>query len=115
MWWPKMSNTWQPSLKQSREVYADKPDFVPDWVYTEAKAAKFMYNVNWDYWVWQISLEYNTSQPIAEDACIRGLKKEFLKMQLIYGDKIGKWFEEFLDMKDIFNKVKHPEYLKVLN
>lgn len=103
---------WKPTLRNV--VYQEKPDFVPDWVYTMAMNAKYHYNAQWEFWVFLVSQEYNVSQAQAEDACIRGIKKEINRFKLTYGDKIGTWFEEFLDMKDIFEKVKHPEYLPKL-
>jgi hypothetical protein len=51
---------------------------------------------------------------MAEDACIRGIQKEINRLKLIYGDRVGQWFEEFLDMGDIFRKVLHPDYLPKL-
>lgn len=105
--------TWKPKLRQIR--FTNKPDFVPDWVYTEAMVAKRFYNAEWEFWVFQESLNYNCSIAKAEDACIRGIKKAFLRVYLVHGDRIGKWYEEFMEMGDIFEKVKHPEYLKQLD
>ncbi len=110
-----MSNvhtTWVP--KRRNVLYSTKPDDIPAWVYVEAQTAKKYYNEEWEFWVWRTSQDYNVSQAIAEDACIRGIKKEILRMYHIYGDHIGKWFEEYLAMGDIFNKVKHPEYINQL-
>lgn len=104
--------SWRPNIRNTE--YQPKPDFVPDWVYTEAMAAKYHYNVMWEYWVWLEAQRHNKSIAETEDACIRGIKKELLRMKFMYGDKIGKWYEEFLDMGDIFQKVKHPEYLPKL-
>lgn len=106
-------NTWRPQMRHI--TYTERPDYVPEWVYAQAQAAKYAYNANWDFWVWDVSKQYNVSQAIAEDACIRGIKKEILRQYLVYGPKIGKWFEEFLDMGDIFTKVKHPTYLPKLD
>jgi hypothetical protein len=103
---------WQP--KKRNVTYAPKQDFVPDWVYIEAQTAKKYYNEDWEFWVWQTAQDHNCSQALAEDACIRGIRKEILQLRFVYGDLIGKWFSEYLDMDDIFNKVKHPEYLKQL-
>ena len=107
-------NTWRPSVKQAQDVYDPKPDFVPDWVYNDAKMCKCQYNTNWEFWVWQVSQRDNVPLPIAEDACIRGIKKEFLRYRLIYGDRVGSWFEDFLDMNSVFRKVKHNDYRKQL-
>lgn len=103
--------TWRP--KKRSVYYDDKPDWVPDWVYTEAVSAKRFYNEDWEFWVWQESLNYNCSQAEAEDACIRGLKKVIDQIKFVYGDSVGTWYEQFLDMKDIFSKVQHPEYREV--
>lgn len=103
---------WRPNLRKC--VFQDRPDYVPIEVYNEAMTHKRQYNAEWEYWVWNVSQQYNCSQAVAEDACIRGIKKEFAKMCFIWGDKIGKWFEDFMEMGDIFNKVKHPEYLPEL-
>lgn len=103
---------WKPTLRNV--TYQDKPNFVPDWVYTMAMSAKYHYNSQWEFWVFKISQDYNCSQAEAEDACIRGIQKEINRFKFTYGDKIGNWFEEFLDMKDIFTKVQHPEYIKKL-
>ena len=105
--------TWVPKLRQI--ILQPKPDFVPDWVYTEAITAKRFYNAEWEFWVFKIAQDYNCSQAKAEDACIRGIKKELAKMKFVYGDKIGKWFEEYLDMDSVFATVKHPEYTKKLD
>lgn len=100
--------SWRP--KKRNVHYAQKPDDIPEWVYTQAVAAKRMYNENWEFWVWNVSMDYNCSQAEAEDACIRGIKKEFLRYKLVYGDKIGDWFERYMDMSDLFTKVKLPEF-----
>lgn len=100
---------WTPKKRNVR--YQEKPDFVPDWVYTEAVTAKKFYNEDWEFWVWNVSRDNNCSQALAEDACIRGLKKTILQMYTVYGDRIGRWYEDYLDMKDIFSKVKHPDYV----
>jgi hypothetical protein len=103
---------WKPSIRNC--VYQDRPEWVPEWVYTQAVAAKRAYNENWEFWVYMTSHDYNCSIPVAEDACIRGLKKSFLQIRHVYGDKIGAWYEQFMDMSDVFNRVKHPEYLPQL-
>lgn len=100
--------SWRP--KKRNVVYQEQPEGVPDWVYTEAMAAKKYYNEDWEFWVWNTCLDYNVSQAQAEDACIRGLRKALLRVRLVYGDKVGQWYEDYLGMSDIFNKVKHPEY-----
>lgn len=107
-----MTPSWRP--KRRSVYYAEKPDAVPDWVYTEAVAAKRFYNENWEFWVWMTARDHNCSIAEAEDACIRGLKKSILLTQVIYGERVGRWYEEFLDMGDIFNKVYHPQYLPVI-
>lgn len=103
---------WKPSLRNI--TYTDKPEFVNDDVYAEAKAAKMHYNQKWDFWVWQVSLEYNVSQEQAEVACIKGIKQEILRQYLVYGDKVGKWYEEFLDMDSVFKSIRMPEWQKKL-
>lgn len=105
--------TWQPKLRQIK-LYP-KPDYVPDWVYTEAITAKRYYNEQWEFWVFLESQANNCSMAKAEDACIRGIKKALLRAKTVYGDKIGDWYEEFLEMGDIFRKVKHPEYRKQID
>ena len=104
--------SWRPSRRNI--TYSEKPEEIPEYVYSEAKTAKFQYNENWEYWVWMVSRDYNCSIAEAEDACIRGIKKAILQLKLVYGDKIGQWFEDYLDMGDIFNKVTHPIYLPKL-
>jgi hypothetical protein len=94
--------------------YEPKPDFVPVAVYNEAQAAKRFYNADWEFWVHQVSQDYNKPLAEAEDACIRGLKKVLLQVQLVYGDRVGKWYEDYLDMSSIFTKVSHPIYLPQL-
>lgn len=106
-----VQTTWRPSLRNV--TFEDKPDWIPEWVYTEAVTAKRFYNAMWEFWVWEESKRHNCSQAIAEDACIRGLKTALDRVKFVYGDKIAKWYVEFLDMKDIFSKVKHPEYKEV--
>lgn len=103
--------TWQPKLRQIK--LHPKPDWVPYEVYSEAMTAKRFYNEQWEFWVWQESQNFNCSQAIAEDACIRGLKKALDRIKYVYGPRIGQWYIEFLDMGDIFDKVKHPEYKEV--
>lgn len=104
--------TWQPKLRNCR--YQERPKEIPLPVYNEALCAKRYYNENWEFWVWQTSKEYNVSVAEAEDACIRGLKKSILQIYFVYGDKIGRWYEDFLDLGDIFTKVNHPIYLNKL-
>lgn len=104
--------SWRPKLRNC--VYKPKPEGIPDWVYTEAMAARYHYNERWEFWVYQVSHEHNCSMAEAEDACIRGIKKAILQMHVVYGDEIGRWYEEFLDMGDIFRKVSHPEYKRQL-
>lgn len=109
---PVVLTGWKPQVRNI--TYQPKPEWVPEWVYVQAKAAKDHYNRDWDFWVYAVSQQYNKSMAESEDACIRGVKKEILRQYLVYGPKIGRWFEEFLDMKDIFRKVRHPEYLPKL-
>lgn len=99
---------WRP--KKRSVYYQEKPLWLDDWVYIEALTAKRFYNEEWEFWVWQESLRENVSQAIAEDACIRGLKKALDQIKFVYGDKVGQWYLEFLEMGDIFRKVQHPEY-----
>ena len=101
--------TWKPSLR--RCVFQERPDDIPDEVYKQAVAAKRQYNENWEFWVYLVSQDFNVSQGEAEEACIRGIKREILKLYVIYGDRIGKWFEEYLEMGDIFNKIRYPIYV----
>ena len=104
--------TWMPKKRNVR--YEDKPEGIPDWVYTEAVTAKRFYNEMWEFWVWDVSRTDNVPLHVAEDACIRGLQKAILRVKLVYGDAVGEWYERFLDMGDIFRKVSHPEYVKKL-
>ena len=104
--------SWRPKKRNVR--YQAKPDYVPDWVYTEALQAKKFYNEDWEFWVYRTAMDYNCSQAEAEDACIRGLYKVFLQLQVVYGPKVGKWYEDFLEMGDLFTKVQHPDYVKRL-
>ena len=101
-------NTWKPSLRKIR--FQPRPDYVPKAVYSEAVGAKRVYNEHWEFFVFHTSQEFNVSQQVAEEACLRGLKKEFNKMRVIWGDKVGIWFEDFMEMGDIFRKIKLPEY-----
>lgn len=103
---------WQP--KKRNIDYQEKPEWVPDWIYTEAVTAKRSYNENWEYWVWRTSLDFNCSQALAEDACIRGIKRSLAQVKVVYGEKVARWYLDFLEMEDIFSKVKHPEYTPYL-
>ena len=103
--------SWRPKRRQV--TYQERPEGIPEWVYTEAVAAKKFYNEEWEFCVWQESLTQNCSQAIAEDACIRGLKKALDRITHVYGPQIAKWYIAYLDMKDIFSKVKHPEYQQI--
>lgn len=104
--------TWTPKKRNVR--FQEKPEEIPDWVYTQALAAKKSYNQDWEFWVWQVALENNCNQAKAEDACIRGIQQEFHRFRLVYGDNIGNWFENYMEMGDLMRKVKHPEYKKKL-
>lgn len=104
--------SWRP--KRREVYYTEKPEWVPEYIYSEAVTAKRFYNENWEYWVWTTAQDYNCSVAKAEDACIRGLKKTLLQAHLVYGEKVGKWYEDFLEMKDIFSKVTLPIYLPQL-
>ena len=99
---------WVP--KERNCVYQEKPGFVPEGVYKEALAAKRHYNANWEWWVFNTMQEYNVNEAEAWEACKRGILKEFLKWEVIYGDQVGKWCREFMEMDDIFNGLKLPEY-----
>jgi len=103
--------SWRPKRRQV--YYTEKPDFVPDWVYTEAVTAKRFYNENWEFWVDLESKTTNVPVHIAEDACIRGLKKALDQTDFVFGPKVAKWYKEFLDMDSVFTKVMHPKYTKV--
>lgn len=103
---------WVPRLRNVK--YQERPEWVPEWIYVEAQAAKHFYNEQWEFWVYEESRRHNCSQAVAEDACIRGLKKVLNLVKHVYGDKIGEWYEKYLDMGDIFDKVKHPDYIKKL-
>ena len=106
--------SWRPKLRHV--TYQKRPEYVPEPIYKEAQAAKRFYNAEWEFWVFMVSREFNCSIPIAEDACIRGLKKVLLQALFVYGEKVGKWYEHFLDMGDIFSKVhKWPEFLPKLD
>lgn len=100
--------SWRP--KKRPIYYAARPDWIDDWVYVEALTAKRFYNEDWEFWVWNEALSSNVSQAVAEDACIRGLKKALDRVRFVYGDKVGKWYLEFLDIGDLLTKVKHPNY-----
>ena len=103
--------SWRP--KKRSVYYAEKPEWIDDWIYTEAITAKRFYNEEWEFWVWNESLGRNVSQAVAEDACIRGLKKALDQVKFVYGDKVGQWYLEYLDMGDIFRRVQHPVYQKL--
>lgn len=104
--------SWRPKKRNVR--YSERPEWVPEHIYNEAMSAKRFYNEEWEFWVWAEARDANVSQAVAEDACIRGLKKALARVQFVHGPKIAKWYLEFLDMDDIFRKVKHPEYEKRL-
>lgn len=104
--------SWRPNVRNV--IYEPRPEGIPEALYTEAVAAKRFYNEMWEFWVWEESKKHNCSLAVAEDACIRGLKKALNRVSLVYGDKIGKWYENYLDMGDIFSKVRHPEYIAKL-
>lgn len=105
--------TWMPKKRNVR--YEECPEGIPPWVYTEAVTAKRFYNENWEFWVWDVSRTDNVPVHVAEDACIRGLQKAIYRVKHVYGDAIGEWYERFLDMGDIFRKVRHPDYIKKLD
>ena len=112
--------SWKPNLRKCE--FQPRPDFVPEEVYKEAVALKRHYNAEWEFWVWNISMEYNVSQAEAEDACIRSIQKEFYKTKLVcvkeYGEDLGNriatWFEQFMELGDLMRKVDHPIYLPEL-
>jgi hypothetical protein len=52
--------SWRPKKRNVR--YQECPEGVPDWVYTEAVAAKRFYNEDWEFWVWQTAQEHNCRQ-----------------------------------------------------
>lgn len=104
--------TWMP--KKRNVKYEEKPPEIPDAIYNEALAAKKFFNEDWEFWVWSESQNYNKPLAETEDACIRGIQKAILRAKFVYGDAIGEWYERYLDMGDIFRKVKHPEYQKRL-
>lgn len=99
---------WKPTLRNI--IFQEKPDWVPEWVYTEALAAKRYYNAGWEFWVYDVSRTNNVSQDKAELACARGIVTSINQLDYIYGSKLAKWFKEFLEMDGILDKIKHPEY-----
>lgn len=101
--------SWRPKIRQV--TFTPKPEWLDRAVYNEALSAKRFYNEQWEFWVWQVSQDYNCPVNEAEDACIRGLKKVMDQIKFVYGDRISKWYIDFLDMGDIFSKTKHPEYI----
>lgn len=101
--------SWRP--KRRNVKYAEKPDWLPEQIYLEAKAAKRFYNEEWEFWVHIESIKANKNIAETEDACIRGLKKALDRIQFIWGPKVAKWYIEYLDMGDIFSKVKHAEII----
>ena len=103
---------WKPSRRKVK--YPPRPDWVPDEIYKSTVSAKKTYNEGWEYWVWGVAQQYNVSQSEAEMACMRGIQKELYKIRFIYGPRIGTWFEQYLEMGDIFTKINHPEYLPEL-
>lgn len=107
-----VQTSWKPNLRKCE--FQPKPDFVPEDVYKEAMALKRHYNAEWEYWVWNVSEDFNVSQAEAEEACIRGIQKAFNQVYLIRGDKIGTWFEQFMELGDLMRKVDHPIYLPEL-
>lgn len=104
--------SWKPNLRKCE--FQPRPDFVPEEVYKEAVALKRHYNAEWEFWVWNVSEDFNVSQAEAEDACIRGIQKAFNQVYLVWGDKIGTWFEQFMELGDLMRKVDHPIYLPEL-
>ena len=104
--------TWMP--KKRNITYEERSPEIPPAVYQDAVAAKRFYNENWEFWVWSEAQHFNRPLAEVEDACIRGIQKAIYRTRFVYGDAIGKWYENFLDMGDIFRKVSHPEYLKQL-
>lgn len=104
--------SWKPNLRKCE--FQPRPDFVPEEVYKEAMALKRHYNAEWEFWVWNVSEDFNVSQAEAEDACIRGIQKAFNQVYLVWGDKIGTWFEQFMELGDLMRKVDHPIYLPEL-
>lgn len=104
--------SWRPKKRNIR-IQA-KPEWLPEQIYNEALSAKRFYNEDWEFWVWQEAQAHNCSVALAEDACIRGLKKALNRIQFIWGPKVAEWYIGFLDMGDIFSKVKYPEYLPKL-
>lgn len=97
--------SWRPKASHM-DVVPPKPEWVPDWVYTNALSARHQYNTNWEMWVYMVSVQNNKPLAETEDACIRGIKKMFLQNRYVYGDKIGQWFEDFMDMDSIFSRVR---------
>lgn len=110
---------WVP--KKRNVKYQAKPDWVPDWVYTEAQAAKRFYNEDWEFWVYEVSKKDNVPLHVAEDACIRGIKKALDRVDFVYsgifgkqlGGRIARWYLDYLGLEDLFSKVSHPEYKEV--
>ncbi|OHE79021.1 MAG: hypothetical protein A3F67_10950 [Verrucomicrobia bacterium RIFCSPHIGHO2_12_FULL_41_10] len=94
---------WSP--KPHKVKYPAKPKEVPEWLYNEAKAAKRQYNENWEFWVYETAKQHDVSIEEAERACIRGISRELFKIKLIYGSMLAGWFENYLEMSSIFEKV----------
>jgi hypothetical protein len=89
-------------------TYTEKPDFVPDFVYSQAKVC-----------------QVDTTMPTGSSGFGRLLRSSIVvkprQKMPVSGDqkrdspavsgvwtKIGKWFEEFLDMGDIFQRSSIP-------
>ncbi len=104
--------SWMPRLRNVS--YSPRPPEIPLPVYNEAVAAKKFYNEQWEFWVYEEAQRNNLPLPKVEDACIRGLQKAIFQIKFVWGDKIARWYEDYLDMGDIFRKVNHPTYLNQL-
>lgn len=101
-----ITSTWTPN--EYRTVsYQPKPEAIPDWLYSEALAAKKQYNEGWEFWVQDVANTHNITFGQAEIACIKGIDKACQNIKIQYGPRLGKWFIDFLEMESIFEKVKN--------
>lgn len=84
---------------------SDKPDFVTEELYAEAKAMKNFFGDETKYteWIKSISIDHSADMDEAEKAAITGIVKAHKAMIVNRGEDQAEWFKEYVGLQKFFD------------